>query len=144
MCQDAARQEGFKLVFDELRHAGTGGLFGLGKKALGVLPQQAVQRALLGAVALVVDRGASASAIGGTSTPSAPAAAPKPYGSVHAPSGAARPRKPKTLIHRRAISASHARRTRRWVSRVDRRMRCPLSALLTTPTQVLFQSGVGK
>jgi len=54
---------------------------------------------------------------------------------------AARPRRPKTLIHRRAISASHARRARQWVSRLDRRMRCPLSALLTTPDAVAVPIG---
>jgi len=55
--QDAALQEGVELVFDELRQAGAGGLFGLGEKALRVLQHQAVQRGLLGAVALVVHRG---------------------------------------------------------------------------------------
>ena len=47
-----------ELVFDELLQAGAKGLFGLGEEALGVLPHQAVQRGLLGAVAIVVDRGA--------------------------------------------------------------------------------------
>ena len=56
--QDAALQEGVELVFDELRQAGTGGLFGLGEKALGVLLHQEVKRGLLGSVALVMDRGA--------------------------------------------------------------------------------------
>jgi len=56
--QDAALQERVELVFDELRQAGTKGLFGLGKEALGMLLHQAVQRGLLGSVALVVDRGA--------------------------------------------------------------------------------------
>ena len=52
--------------------------------------------------------------------------------------------RPKVLIHGRAIGASHARLARRWVSRLDWRMWCPLSALLTTPTQVLCQSGIEK
>ena len=43
--------------------------------------------------------------------PSAPAAVPKPCGSV------------------RAIGASHARLARRWVSRLDRQMRCALSSI---------------
>lgn len=60
MCQDAALQEGMEFVFDELRQAGTGGLLGLGKEALGVLLHQAIQRGLLGSVALVVDRRAVA------------------------------------------------------------------------------------
>ena len=55
--QDAALQEGLELVFDELRQAGTGGLFGLGEEALGVLRHQAEQRGLLGAVTRVVHRG---------------------------------------------------------------------------------------
>ena len=56
VCQDAALQESVELVFDELRQAGAKGLFGLGEEALGVLLHQAVQRGLLGSVALVVDR----------------------------------------------------------------------------------------
>ena len=56
--QDAARQEGLELVLDELRQVGAGGIFGLGKEGRGMLLHQAVQRGLLGAVALVVDRGA--------------------------------------------------------------------------------------
>ena len=55
---DAALQESVELVFDELRQAGAKGLLGLGEEALGVLLHQAVQRGLLGAVAIVVDRGA--------------------------------------------------------------------------------------
>jgi hypothetical protein len=58
--QDAARQEGVELVTDELRQPGTCGLCGLGEETLGMLLHQAVQRGLLGAVALVVDRGAIA------------------------------------------------------------------------------------
>jgi len=53
-------QNGFELVFDELGKAGTGGLLGLGEEGLGVLLHQAVQRGLLGAVALAVHRGAIA------------------------------------------------------------------------------------
>jgi hypothetical protein len=46
--QDAALQEGFELVTDELRQPGTCGLFGLGEETLGMLLHQAVQRGLLG------------------------------------------------------------------------------------------------
>ena len=60
MCQDAAFEEGVELVFDELRQVGAGGLFGLDEETLGILVHQAVQRGLLGPVALVVDRGAIA------------------------------------------------------------------------------------
>jgi len=60
--QDAALQERVELGFDELRQAGTKGLFGLGKEALGVLLHQAVQRGLLGSVALVVHRARSSRA----------------------------------------------------------------------------------
>ena len=56
--QNAALQESVELVFDELRQAGAKGLFGLGEEALGMLLHQAVLRGLLGAVTLVVDRGA--------------------------------------------------------------------------------------
>jgi len=55
--QDAALQEGVELVFDELRQPGTGGLFGLGEESRCLLLHQAVQRGLLGAVAVAVDRG---------------------------------------------------------------------------------------
>ena len=41
---------------DELRQIGPGSGFGLGEEARGVLLHQAVQRGLLGAVTLVVDR----------------------------------------------------------------------------------------
>ena len=58
--QDAAFQEGVELVTDELRQPGTCGLFGLGEETLSMLLHQAVQRGLLGPVALVVDRGAIA------------------------------------------------------------------------------------
>jgi hypothetical protein len=56
--QDAAFQEGVELVLDELRQVGAGSVFGLGEEGRGVLLHQAVQRGLLRAVALVVDRGA--------------------------------------------------------------------------------------
>ena len=52
--------------------------------------------------------------------------------------------RPKAPIHGRAIGASHARLARRWVSRLARRMRCPLSALLTAMAQKLCQSGIKK
>jgi len=58
--QDAAFQEGVELVLDELRQVSAGSVFGLGEESRGVLLHQAVQRGLLGAVALVVDRGAIA------------------------------------------------------------------------------------
>ena len=58
MRQDAAFEEGVELVFDELRQVGAGSVFGLCKEGRGVLLNQAVQRGLLGAVALVVNRGA--------------------------------------------------------------------------------------
>ena len=58
--------------------------------------------------------------------PSAPAAVPKPCGSV------------------RAIGASYARLARRWVSRLKRQIRCPLSELRTTLAQLLCQSGIGR
>lgn len=48
--EDAAVEEGIELVLDELRQACGGGLLGLGEEGLG-----AVQRVLLGPVALVVD-----------------------------------------------------------------------------------------
>ena len=55
--EDAAFEKGVVLVFDELRQIGAGGGFGLGEEGRGVLLHQAVQGGLLGAVALVVDRG---------------------------------------------------------------------------------------
>ena len=55
--QDAALQEGVELVTDELRQPGTASLFGLGEESRCMLLHQAVQRGLLGAVAVVVDRG---------------------------------------------------------------------------------------
>ena len=56
--QDAALEEGVEFVLHELRQVGTCGGFGLGDEGPGVLLHQAVQRGLLRAVALVVDRGA--------------------------------------------------------------------------------------
>ena len=54
--EDAAFEEGVELVLHELRQVGAGGIFGLGKEGRSVLQHQAVQRGLLGAVALVVNR----------------------------------------------------------------------------------------
>ena len=54
----AAFEEGVELVFDELRQVGAGSVFGLGEESRGVLLHQSVQRGLLRAVALVVDRSA--------------------------------------------------------------------------------------
>jgi len=56
--QDAAFEEGVELVLDELRQAGAGCGLSLLEEGRGVLLHQAVQRGLLGSVALVVDRGA--------------------------------------------------------------------------------------
>ena len=58
--QYAALQENDELVFDELGQASASSFLGLSEKALGMLLHQAVQRGLLGAVALVVHRGAIA------------------------------------------------------------------------------------
>ena len=55
--QDAALEECIELVFDEGRQARTCGGLHVGEEGLGVLLHQAVQRGLLGPVALVVDRG---------------------------------------------------------------------------------------
>jgi hypothetical protein len=55
-----------------------------------------------------------------------------------------RPRTPKTLIHGRAIGATHARLARRWVSRLARQRRNSLSAVLTSPPQSLCQEGIRK
>ena len=54
----AAFEEGVELVLHKLRQVGAGSGFGLGEEGRGVLLHQAVQRGLLGAVALVVIRGA--------------------------------------------------------------------------------------
>jgi len=56
--QDAAFEEGVELVLHELRQVGAGGRLCLGDEGRGVLLHQAVQRGLLRAVTLVVDRGA--------------------------------------------------------------------------------------
>ncbi len=54
--QDAALEEGVELVLDELRQAGAKVPLGLGKERCSVLLHHAVQRRLLGAVALVAER----------------------------------------------------------------------------------------
>ena len=64
MGQDAALQEGVELVFDELRQSGASAGLGVGDETGRMLLHQAIQRGLLGAVALVVDRGASGSPLG--------------------------------------------------------------------------------
>jgi hypothetical protein len=56
--QDAALQEGVELVLHELRQVDAGSFFGLGEEGRSVLLHEAVQRGLLRAVALVVNRGA--------------------------------------------------------------------------------------
>ena len=56
--QDAAAEEGVELVLHKLRHAGAGCGLSLLEEGRGVVLHQAVQRGLLGSVALVVDRGA--------------------------------------------------------------------------------------
>jgi hypothetical protein len=62
--QDAAFEEGVELVLHELRQIGAGGGFGLSEEGRSVLLHQAVQRGLLGAVTLVVDRGAIGRPVG--------------------------------------------------------------------------------
>ena len=57
--QDAALQKRVELVFDELRQASASSRLSLSEEALGVLLHQAVQRGLLGSVALVVHRARS-------------------------------------------------------------------------------------
>ena len=57
MGQDAAPEEGVELVLYELRQVGGSGL-GFAEEGRGVLLHQAVQRGLLWAVPLVVNRGA--------------------------------------------------------------------------------------
>ena len=56
--QDAAFEEGVELVLDKLRQIGAGCGLGLLEESRGMLLHQAVERGLLGAVALGVDRGA--------------------------------------------------------------------------------------
>jgi hypothetical protein len=56
--QDAALEEGVELVLDEAGQLGTRACFGVGDEAGYVLLHQVVQRGLLRAVALVMDRGA--------------------------------------------------------------------------------------
>ena len=58
MGQDAAFEEGVELVLDEARQLGAGAGLGVRDEAGRVLLHQAVQRGLLGAVPLVVQRGA--------------------------------------------------------------------------------------
>jgi hypothetical protein len=54
--QDAALEEGVELILDEARQRGPGAGLGVGDETGRVLLHQAVQRGLLGAVALVVER----------------------------------------------------------------------------------------
>ena len=56
--QDAALQEGVELVLDESRQLAPGAGLGVGDEAGRMLLHQAVQRGLLRAVTLVVQRGA--------------------------------------------------------------------------------------
>ena len=56
--QEAAFQKGVELVLHKPWWVGSGGGFSLGEEGCGVLLHQTVQRGLLGAVTLVVDRGA--------------------------------------------------------------------------------------
>ncbi|MDP1650905.1 MAG: hypothetical protein Q8M01_22310 [Rubrivivax sp.] len=58
MSQDAAFDEGVELVLDKLRPVSSGGHLSLLEEGRGVLLHRAVQRGLLGTVALVVDRDA--------------------------------------------------------------------------------------
>ena len=64
MRQDAAFEEGVELVLYELRQVGPCGRFRLGDEGRGVRLYQAVQRGLLGALALVVNRGAARHPLG--------------------------------------------------------------------------------
>ena len=61
--QDAALEEGVELVLEEARQFRTGAGLGVRDEAGRVLLHQAVQRGLLGAVALVVERGAHAAGV---------------------------------------------------------------------------------
>ena len=62
--EDAALQEGVELVLDEPGQFGAGAGLGVGDEAGRMLLHQAVERGLLGAVALVVNRGASRRPLG--------------------------------------------------------------------------------
>jgi len=53
--QNTALDEGGEHVLHQWRQAGAGDIFGLGKEVGGVLLQQAIQRGVFWAVALVVD-----------------------------------------------------------------------------------------
>ena len=64
MRQDAALKKGLELVLQELRQAGARAGVDLGEEGRGVLLHQAVKRGLLGAVALVVNRGAIGRPVG--------------------------------------------------------------------------------
>ena len=55
--QDAAFEERVELILDGLRQVGAGSVFGPGKEGRGVVLNQAVPLGLLGAVALVMNRG---------------------------------------------------------------------------------------
>ena len=57
--QDAALEESVELILHRLRQVGAGSGFGLGEEGRGVLLHQPVKCGLLGAVSLIVDRGAS-------------------------------------------------------------------------------------
>ena len=61
--QDAALEEGVELVLEEARQFRAGAGLGVRDEAGRALLHQAVQRGLLGAVALVVERGAHAAAV---------------------------------------------------------------------------------
>ena len=54
--EDAAFEEGVEFVFDELRQSGAGAGLGVRDEVSRGRPHQAVQRAPLGAVALVAER----------------------------------------------------------------------------------------
>ena len=58
MGQDAAFEKGVELVPHELRQVGSGGRLYFGEEGRGVLLHPGVQRCLLGALTLVVNRGA--------------------------------------------------------------------------------------
>lgn len=64
MGEDAALEEGVELVLDEPRQFGAGAGLGVGDEAGRMLLHQAVQRGLLGAVAFVVQRGATRRPLG--------------------------------------------------------------------------------